>query len=73
MSKQSPRFTNTGRARTFSDKAPYLKPQFWMNPANQFWEDEHHTERAKEYFRSKLQSMMANVHNRIKVQNSQEL
>lgn len=73
MSKQNPKFTTTGHARTFSDKSPYLKPQFWANPSNHFWESPIYTESAKEYFRRNLAVMLSNVHNQIKVLNSQEL
>jgi hypothetical protein len=29
----------------------YLKPLFWSNPDNHFWESEKYTEKAKEYYR----------------------
>lgn len=73
MSKQNPKFTNSGRARTFSDKHPYLKPQFWANPASWFWEDETHTPKAKEYFRAKIATLLSDPHNQVRIQNSQEL
>lgn len=38
---------------------PYLKRDFWLNTANHFWESPIYTERAKEYFRSQLQTIEA--------------
>jgi len=37
-----------------NDGHPYLKPYFWKNPTNQFWESDLFTEKAKEYFRASL-------------------
>lgn len=39
---------------TNSEKAPYERLAFWENPTNQFWENETHSEKSKEYFRNWL-------------------
>lgn len=73
MSAINPHFTTSGRGRTYADKPNYLKVTFWADPANQFWESPSHTEKSKEYFRKNLANLLSNVHNRVKIQNSQKI
>lgn len=73
MSDANRKFTVSGRGRTFSDRAPYLKPQFWADPKNHFWESPSYTEEGKAYFRKNLEVMLSNIHNQIRIENSQQI
>lgn len=42
------------RSSTNSEKAPYLRLQFYENPTNQFWETSMYSEKSKDYFRNWL-------------------
>lgn len=57
------RFENSGlnhlhgsRKKTYGSVGvhPYLRPVFWNNPSNHFWETEMYTEESKDYFRAWL-------------------
>lgn len=50
---------------------PYLKAAFWANPANWFWESPHHTEESKAYFRGRLNVLVSDRHNSVKIENAQ--
>lgn len=38
------------RSSTNSEKAPYLRLQFWENPSNQFWRSDVHTDKSRDHF-----------------------
>lgn len=73
MSVANPKFTKTGRARTFSDRSPYLKPQFWADSRNHFWETDTYSEKSKAYFREKFGKLLSDPRNQLRIQNSQEI
>lgn len=33
---------------------PYMRPEFWANPRNQFWNSSLYSEKSKEYFNKRL-------------------
>lgn len=37
----------TSRHKEGSDRHPYLKQEFWFNPANQFWNSDLYSEESK--------------------------
>lgn len=73
MSVSNPKFTKTGRARTYSDRAPYLKAKFWSDPAHHFWETDSYTQKAKEYFRAVYGKLLSDPRNQLRIENSQEI
>jgi hypothetical protein len=46
------------KSSTNDHKHPYLKVRFWQQPQNHFWENDIHSEKAKEYFRSSVERMV---------------
>jgi hypothetical protein len=40
-----------------SEKNPYEKASFWLDPSNHFWERDLYSQKAKDYYRAFIESI----------------